>query len=661
MRVSKMMVIAALALLVCFPMVAGANETVDPLIPDSWYEAPQLASERGVTEFSQSPFLDEQVAEGVLPSVADRLPNDPPTLEPYAEVGQYGGTLNIWSTSLSAYGGEVRHVQSTPNLSRAKPDATESIPHLAKGWEISDDAMSTTIYLREGLKWSDGHPFTSADYLYWWEYVANDPNLTPSSPQDRAIPLVEVTAEDDYTVTFHFGSPNPRFVDYTFHLNIAMDGRYEPAHYMKQFHPAFADEDELQEQAQAAGFDHWYEYYNRVAVDSASNPQYEHVRPCLAAYIAVEKTETYMILERNPYYAFVDSEGNQLPYVDRVRVNLASNAEMARTQASMGLADVAGRYTTLTEMPLYSRNAEREDYRVLMYGQAYGGIPFHVNLSHPDEELGGVFRDFRFRQALSHAVNRDEVNERVWFGQANVRQSNVPDTSIYFEEEFATAYIEYNPEVSRQLLDEMGLVDVSGDGYRDLPSGESFDIAFLMTDWNNPLPTVELLVEYFRDIGLNIRIDNVSRELFQNRKTANEFEMSYWDLGVNIDLFFGNLYHLAKSFAPTAPNYEGPWPAWGAWYQTEGEEGIEPPDYVMPLYEHAEVLNSSPDPEARLEAGKALARGQAENLWTIGIVQSQPQPIIVKNYVQNVPTVGIWDAALPYLTIYNPEQFYIQQ
>ncbi|MFW6287682.1 MAG: hypothetical protein ACOC2J_02920, partial [bacterium] len=68
------------------------REFIDPEIPESWYEAPQKASEMDINEFNQSPMLDEKVEEGELPPVEERLPDDPPVIEPYEEVGKYGGT-----------------------------------------------------------------------------------------------------------------------------------------------------------------------------------------------------------------------------------------------------------------------------------------------------------------------------------------------------------------------------------------------------------------------------------------------------------------------------------------------------------------------------------------------------------------------------------------
>ena len=106
----------------------------------------------------------------------------------------------------------------------------------------------------------------------------------------------------------------------------------------------------------------------------------------------VERSETTLLLERNPYYPFVDTAGNQLPYIDRIRVNLANNNNMANMKAATGEATIAARYTTMGDIPLYKRNEEKENFRTLFYSRPDGsdaGIQF--NQTHQDPELRKIF------------------------------------------------------------------------------------------------------------------------------------------------------------------------------------------------------------------------------------------------------------------------------
>ncbi|MFW6271147.1 MAG: ABC transporter substrate-binding protein, partial [Bacillota bacterium] len=210
MRNNKLILFFSFSLLIGLlwisPILAQEEEYVDPNVPESWYEAPQSASEIGIEEFQQSPVLDEKVEMGELATVEERLPKDPPVIEPYEKVGEYGGTASIWDRSIEQW---ALDDFSEATALRVTVDGKKIIPSHIKEYEYTDDYKGLTFHLYEGMKWSNGDDFTSEDYLYWWEYEANNEDLTPVPPENWNPPLVDVTAEDKWTVTFHYDRAVP--------------------------------------------------------------------------------------------------------------------------------------------------------------------------------------------------------------------------------------------------------------------------------------------------------------------------------------------------------------------------------------------------------------------------------------------------------------------
>ncbi len=140
--------------------------------PKSWFAGPQKASIFGLKTFHQSPSLDELVERGELPPVEQRLPDDPIVVEPIDGIGQYGGTAQLFHA-----GEQLLNVPEGPL--RPDPQMRLNLPNFAESAVYSNDSRTLTINLRKGHKWSDGHPATSDDFVFWFEHVLMDKRLTP--------------------------------------------------------------------------------------------------------------------------------------------------------------------------------------------------------------------------------------------------------------------------------------------------------------------------------------------------------------------------------------------------------------------------------------------------------------------------------------------------
>lgn len=521
-----------------------------------------------------------------------------------------------------------------------------------------------TLHLREGLKWSDGKPFTSEEYLFWWEHVAHNEKLTPIPPEEvEPIATLDVTAPDKNTVVFKYSQPNPRRADFEFQNAMNTTFRLLAAHDAKKIHPSFAEEEEIQKIVEESGLNDWVDYFNRM-YDSPEHPEWQHTRASMLPYIATERTDSTLVLERNPYYPFVDTEGNQLPYIDRILVNLLNDRSMGPLKMITGEATIEARYSNSWDLPLYRQNEEKEDYRTKIFSKAYGSdVAIHLNLSHKDPTMRELFLEDKFRKALSLAIDRKTISEKMYFGLAKPMQASVPPTSEFFSEEYAQSYAEYDIEKANSLLDEIGMIDINDDGFREMPNGDKFMPTFTFCEaFTDPTPVFELTKNTWAKIGINVQLKKIDRELQQSQMESNDFDISWWVVDNVTDVGLGNMAHISKIFAPGNSIYEfNPWPGYINWYQTKGETGIEPPDKIKHVRELSEIVNGNPDESKRKEAMQELVKLQAENLWVIGTVALPPQPILVNDNLKNVPDTGIWDWSMRYMTSYYPIQFYLEE
>jgi peptide/nickel transport system substrate-binding protein len=211
---------------------------------------PWAAPARAQT-LNETSSLAADVAAGRLPPVAQRLPHEPMRLDagrPDVVAGRHGGELHTLmgrpqDTRMITVMGYSRLVMLTPSYELV-PDILASI--------TVEDGRVFTMKLREGHRWSDGHPFTAEDFQYWWDDVANNPRLSPTGPPillrvNGELPTV--TAPDATTVRYAWASPNPFFLP-------ALAGPaplyiYRPKHYLRQYHERYAERAQLAEAVRA--------------------------------------------------------------------------------------------------------------------------------------------------------------------------------------------------------------------------------------------------------------------------------------------------------------------------------------------------------------------------------------------------------------------------
>ncbi|MEM7535432.1 MAG: ABC transporter substrate-binding protein [Chloroflexota bacterium] len=622
------------------------------------------ATGSSIEGFGEAPMLAEKVAAGEMPAVEERLPSEPAVIDPLESVGVYGGELAGPSTNPTCCGWDVLEMR-LQKLFTIDTDLNTIIPNIAKGIDISDDQTEFTIHLRAGHKWSDGEPFTSEDFRFYFEDVISNEELTPSPPGlwTASGELAQFEIIDEATVKFTYAEPKPSLI---VSLGSEVGNRgFRPAHYFQQFHIDYnPDANEL---AAELGFEDWIQMFNSKMTPynftwnlGAETDAYA---PTLNSFVfASEDSFGNKLYERNPYFFKVDSEGNQLPYTDTLRRILVEDLEV------QDLKGIAGEYShygwgQLLSVPTYRDNEEVGNYRTALVTYDRGNeYVFMFNFTTEDEVLREIFWDVRFRQAMSLAINREEINELVYFGLATPSQAAPPPSSRYYQDWMKDHYAAYDVEQANQLLDEMGLDERDADGFRLRPDGETLFINLQVSVPEEAWQKIgELTADYWNAVGVKTNYKLIEIGLYRELRDGNQVDVAAWGYDVTDLGDIGNgLTNLRPDWGARSSGV-----LWQDWFNSDGEEGEEPPAEIIELWEMGEEFLALPYGSAeQIELGTKLYEQHFQNMYMIGTIQYPPQPLLFKKNLRNTPpndTEGLWSWSYRQWVQFLPEQWYYEE
>jgi len=634
------------------PTEAAQPTATQPAAPTPTPKMEPTATPEPTVSDRQAPTLQDQVVSGELPTLEERLAQDALIVEPTERIGQYGGDQTLGTLGPSDGAIFTRHTEYE-NYVRWNPAWTAVVPGTMQSWEVEDGGRTYVFQLRKGMKWSDGEPFTADDVMFWYEEATNT-DLNPSFPAKWSVAgePAQVSKEDDYTVTFAFVEPYGVFLQ-----QLATPGGelYSPRHYREESFPTYADQAALEAKVKDAGVTYWYEAYGDWT-DPRRNPG----APVTFgwAYTSVLGDSPTFIAARNPYYWKTDPEGNQLPYVDRQVYSVAGDAQAIVMMAVAGEISFQARHiAALANKPLFLENAERSGLRFVdVQGAGANSFTVILNLTHKDPVVRELFLNKNFRIALSHAINRQEIIDVVNLGQGTPWQSApLPDSPLY-NETLATQYATYDPDLAKELLD--GIIpEVDGEGFRLLSNGETLGIVIeVASNQQGRIDGLELVKNYWAEVGVRMTIKSEERSLLYERKAANEHDGMTWGSpgGAGSDVFLNPRHYL--------PHYRDPdfavaWADWWASGGQEGEEPIEPAKQQIELYEQ---LLTTPGQEEQDELMAEILRIAQEEFWVIGTYRTPPGYAVVKTNFRNVPDLfwGSWQYPNP--APLNPPQFFFE-
>ncbi len=614
-----------------------------------------LAPGRSLAQ-TEPPLLAERIKAGTLPSMAERLPKTPHVtrLSDNGRVpGRPGGEIRLLMADqrdlrmMSLYG-YARLVAYNDKL-ELQPDILEDV--------LVEDGRRFTLVLREGHRWSDGHPFTTADFRYWWENVANNKRLSPGGPPmpllaDGKPPTVEIL--DERRIRYSWTAPNPLFLPALAAPQPTYI--YFPAHYLRQFHESFANATELQAAVRAHRLKDWTALHEQKArLYRNENPDLPTLEPWRNT--TAPPSERF-VFERNPFFHRVDERGQQLPYIDRIIINTATSS-LIPTKVGAGDSDLQARYLSFDNYTFLRVAAKSKDFSVKLWKNAEGArIAIYPNLNAADPVWRGLMRDVRVRRAFSVAVNRKDINNVVFYGLAKPSANTLIDASPLFDPAYRDAWAQFDPKLANRLLDEAGLAKRDWDGVRLLPDGRRAEITIEGTgEKAEETDSVELIVDNFRDIGIRLFYRSAQRELFRRRVLIGETVLSLWH---GVDNGLAGPDTEPDAFAPTnRGQYQ--WPRFGQFVETSGRTGdpIDMPD-VQELATLYKAWQKSETRAEREAIWRKMLRLHADQVYSIGVVNSTLQPIIASRRLRNLPD-SAWYSFEPgaFLGMHRPDAFWL--
>ncbi|QLL41993.1 ABC transporter substrate-binding protein [Sulfitobacter pontiacus] len=617
-----------------------------------------LAAHSDGPVLQESSFWAQEVNAGSLPHVQDRIPSEPLVVDLEAKgrsFGRQGGTLR----TLISRTKDVRQmvVYGYARLVGYQPDYTLA-PDILAAVDV-EEGRKFTLHLRPGHRWSDGMPFTSDDFRYWWENVANDPDITPSGPPDFMIVdnrLGKVTFPDEHTVVFEWQIPNPNFLPLL--AQASPPFIYRPAHYLSQFHKKFADPDALVEKVKAARVKSWAALHNkRDNMYKFDNPALPTLQPWINSS---DKDSSRKLFVRNPYFHRIDSRGVQLPYIDVVQMTVVGGGLIA-AKANAGEVDLQARGLDFPDVAILKKGeADGGKYRTLLWANgAASQFAIYPNLNFADPVWREVMRDVRFRRALSLGIDRRMINRALYFGLASEGGMSALSQSALYNDDNTHAWSMMNLAHANALLDDMGLTDRTPAGLRKLPDGRPMEFVIETAgERSEEENALAIIADTWRDLGIRLIMRPLDRDILRNRIYAGRTMASVW---------FG--WDNGLPGPSTSPSYLAPtnqeffaWPMWGQYYQTVGQAG-SPPDMqpAKRLMLLANDWNHTDDPQVREDIWKRMLAIHAEQQFAIGVLAEAPQPVVVSNDLMNVPEHGIW-AFDPgaHFGIHRIDEFYFQ-
>lgn len=622
----------------------GNNAPAAPEQATGPEKSPEKASSSGggaaaipakITELRQSPYLEGKN----LPPVKDRLPadykitNEMPANQLKYEIGTYGGTLRT-VTSVPDWDADVFVMNNEPLLNTPGILGDQITGNVLKDYKMSDDQKTFTFFMRKGLKWSDGQPVTTEDVRFAVEDVLFNEELTPIFPiwlrsggQSDGTPM-KLEIVDDYTFKISFDRPYGGLL-----IRLAIQGwrgyndLLKPAHYLKQFHKKYTPLEKLEPLIKEAGFQpgEWVNLFNLKDVTEREMSHPEAVGfPVLYPWMLTKYSESGTTYERNPYYFKVDPAGNQLPYIDKIQSTIVQDIEMVAMKTIAGEVDFSRESAALIKMPLYKEN-EKNGYKALLANMHVTPTDIFLNLNYDDPNWQKVVQDVRFRKALSLALNRKEIIDTIYFGFA--KPGNIEDPTFDLAQ-------------ANKLLDDMGM-QKDASGRRLGPDGKVFTIPFeIGAQAPDIVPLTQLVVEMWKELGLNVTMKTIDQQLWSTRREANQLQAT-------------------MIWTHTPLWYMGDWgtgywaPVWDKWHSSGGKQGAEPPEAVKKLFQLIDEAAAATPEEAKKKIDQ-VKQEMKNNIWYFIPISEVKQPLIVNAKLHNIPN----DASFAIATNFSGEQFF---
>jgi peptide/nickel transport system substrate-binding protein len=451
-----------------------------------------------------------------------------------------------------------------------------------------------------------------------------------------------------------------------------------PKHYIEQFHPkynsAYTDFEE---------FDQKRLFRN--------NPDCPTLTSWMPTQYEASVNRTW---ERNPYYYAVDTEGNQLPYIDGIDETFITDNEVQKLTIMQGGIDYVHFHgATLADISTLKENEDKGGYEVRLWDSGSGtGMMYFWNYDHPDDKKRELYRTPKFKQAMSFALDRPTIQRIVSYNTGLLTTGTMSPKAIEFNfneeaqamyEKARSCYAEYNPTKAKEMLDELGVKDADGDGLREYPDGTKLEVRIdLPADAGKEcLDVLEIANQNWKDIGLNVVINQMPPSEFGPMWRGGQGDIhTNWEVGDGPDHLLYPSWVVPNEQERWAPLCGGRLMVIGT-PQEDSELDKSPWDRTPPRWASTEAgLRDGPVWELQELYGKAMIEvddlTRHHYVWDminihidqgpfyIGSVANYPRIIFVSKKLMNVPTkeqlrlggfVNPW--IIPYPAVVNPETY----
>jgi peptide/nickel transport system substrate-binding protein len=586
----------------------------------------------------EAPDLAKLVADGKLPKLSDRVPANPLVVKPLDTVGRYGGTLRRGLRGSADHNGILRMV-GNQGLVRWNLAFTAVEPNVAEKWEVNADATEFTFYLRKGMKWSDGKPFTADDIVFAVEDCAKNTELYKSTPSPLAIggkPGV-ATKIDDTTVKFTFASPYALFLE-TMATPLGQHPTLFPKHYASQFHPKYNPN--VGDLAKAANLNDWAALFRSKMGDIEIPARWGNAeKPVIDPWMITEAYvggATRVVMRRNPYFWQVDTEGNQLPYIDQITFGISQDVESLMLDVVSGKIDIQDRHVnSLPNKPTLSQNQKKGDYRLVeLEPSAAQQCQIYFNITHKDPKMREMFANKEFRKALSIGIDRKEIIELVYLGQSEPYQAGPRPSHPWYHEKFARQNTDFDQKTANAILDKLGYDKKDSQGFRLRPDGQKifFAIDVIPTLYPDLVDTLELIKRHWVGIGVDMKVNTIERALYYTRGDNNDHDAAVWPGPGGLEPMLDPRDFFAQHTQGT--RYAIPWTLW---YVSNGKDGQEPPEHQKKRMKLFDDARATSDLAKRGQIMKEIFDIAAEEFECVGVCLAVNTFGVVKNNLQNVP------------------------
>lgn len=646
---------AGAAAAACTKTTETAVVTEAPPVVEATKPPEVKPTEPPASAYVDPPVLKAMVAAGTLPPIEERLPENPCVFPVMEMVGKHGGfarrgfkgVSDRWGPTKLGDRGWVWFDKDLVNR-----------PRIAESWEVNEDGSQWTFKFRKGMKWSDGAPFTSADIKWWFENVILNKTLYPATSTIYSTGTEKTPATlqtpDDFTATFKFAEANPLFI-----LRLGRETVPLPPHHLKQWHMDFTeDQDALTKTFTDAGFTSWNEYFLNDRIWWYLNKDLPVFRPWIADNSLAEEL---FVMKRNPYFFGVDEAGNQLPYLDGFHHRLFETTDVFNLWIVNGEIDFQARHVDVAQYTLYKENEANGDYKVFR-GVSASHMAIQLNLATKNDKLREFFNTRDVRIALSHAIDREYINELIYNGLATPRQYSPLPMSPQYYPKLSNAYIEHDVDKANQLLDGTVYNKKDADGFRTYPDGETISFTIEGTDQaGTPAEDgIQQVIKMFATVGIKCAYKYFERALYTEHYEANEIEAASWG-GDRTVLPLGPAAIIFRGIQP-----DRPWSAgYAMWYNNpEAGGAVEPPadHFIRKIWNIWDnEVSRAADPAKQTEYFQKILDIWAEELPMIGVVGELPSFCIVKNGLRNFVEGFPNDDTTGDENVYNTETYFWEE